>query len=856
MHNTAHIRILDEVNVHITGVDARIRSKMVKAVEFFLPSAKYSYLYKSGRWNGCTSFCTQGGRTYINVLDRLLPILQEAGYEIEIEDLRLTHKFEFPLVDENHNADICWPSGHRFAGEPIMLRDYQVDAINECLQNVQGINVLPTGSGKCQPLYARVKIPGGWTTMGQLQEGDQISVPDGTTATVTQVYDPGSKDVYEITFEDGRKVRSCEDHVWKIHNHDWKDKFKLLTLKQVIQLRSKNKRKVAVPLATLDQDTSQVDLPMHPYLLGVMMGDGSFRHGFGISSGDQFILDKFSSLLDPEYMIKHNGQSDWSIVFKDHDTHMVHRSAYARQQKRGIDGKIIVGQDIPTYHKYKAVIQSLGLRGTHSHTKFVPQVYLNSGYTQRLELIQGLMDTDGYVSANGSCYYTTVSEQLAHDFVYLIQSIGGRTKIKCDKNRTYTNQKGERRPCKDAYTVSVYHPTQEILVSLPRKLERIKKRNNRLLPLLHIVDIQKVSHEPVRCIMIDHPEHLYLTDGFVVTHNTVITATLSKIVEAYGRSIVIVPNKSLVTQTEADYRNLGLDVGVMYGDRKEYDLTHTICTWQSLHVLDKKHKDALDADQMDTFMKDLVCVIVDEVHSVKDLNVLQKLLTNNFKHIPIRWGLTGTLPEEEWNQLSLCCSIGPQIGELSAHELQEAGVLASCAVKILHTQETAQYTQYQDELKYLTTDPTRLKWLSDQIELISQSGNTLVLVDRIATGEFLKDEISGSIWISGDMKNHDRAEYYREMELVENRVVIATYGVAAVGISINRIFNVVLVEPGKSFIRVVQSIGRGLRKSNTKDHVTIWDIASKCKFSNNHLLKRKQIYQKVQYPYEVKKVTY
>lgn len=264
MHNTAHIRILDEVNVHITGVDARIRSKMVKAVEFFLPSAKYSYLYKSGRWNGCTSFCTQGGRTYINVLDRLLPILQEAGYEIEIEDLRQSHKFEFPLVEENHNADICWPSGHRFAGDAIMLRDYQVDAINECLQNVQGINVLPTGSGK-----------------------------------------------------------------------------------------------------------------------------------------------------------------------------------------------------------------------------------------------------------------------------------------------------------------------------------------------------------------------------------TVLVATLSKIVEVYGRSIVIVPNKSLVTQTEADYRNLGLDVGVMYGDRKEYDRTHTICTWQSLHVLDKKHKDALDADQMDTFMKDLVCVIVDECFHEES-----KVLTPN-GYVPIKDIKTG-----------------------------------------------------------------------------------------------------------------------------------------------------------------------------------------------------------------------
>ena len=485
MTDLAQIKILDEVNVHITGVDVSTRRKLIKAVEFFLPSARYSYLYKIGRWSGTISFCTQGGRTYINVLDRLLPILQEAGYEIEIDDQRAHHKFAFGPIDENYNADTTWPSGHRFAGQPIQLRDYQVSAINDCLNNLQGVNVLATGAGK-----------------------------------------------------------------------------------------------------------------------------------------------------------------------------------------------------------------------------------------------------------------------------------------------------------------------------------------------------------------------------------TLVTSTLSKIVEQYGRSIVIVPNKSLVTQTEADYRNLGLDVGVMYGDRKEYDRQHTICTWQSLNVLDKKSKDCLDDQQMEVFMKDLICVIVDECHSVRDLSVVQKLLTNNFRNVPIRWGLTGTLPEEEWNQLSLFCSIGPQIGELRAHDLQEAGVLATCEVNILQTQETAVYGNYQEELKYLTTDESRLNWMSALIQQLSETGNTLVLVDRLATGEYLRDNISGSIFISGEMKNSDRAEYYREMEIVDNRVVVATFGVAAVGISINKIHHVVLVEPGKSFIRVVQSIGRGLRKSDTKNSVTIWDIASRCKFSNNHLNRRKDIYKKVQYPFQVQKVKY
>lgn len=248
--------------------------------------------------------------------------------------------------------------------------------------------------------------------------------------------------------------------------------------------------------------------------------------------------------------------------------------------------------------------------------------------------------------------------------------------------------------------------------------------------------------------------------------------------------------------------------------------------------------------------------VVSNCHGVKDLNVVQKLLTNNFRNVPIRWGLTGTLPEEEWNQLSLFCSIGPQIGELRAHDLQEAGVLATCEVNILQTQETAVYGNYQEELKYLTTDESRLNWMSALIQQLSETGNTLVLVDRLATGEYLRDNISGSIFISGEMKNSDRAEYYREMEIVDNRVVVATFGVASVGISINRIFNVVLIEPGKSFIRVIQSIGRGLRMAGDKSHVRIFDVCSQMRFSNNHMKKRQDFYKKVKYSYTKTKVQY
>jgi superfamily II DNA or RNA helicase len=319
---------------------------------------------------------------------------------------------------------------------------------------------------------------------------------------------------------------------------------------------------------------------------------------------------------------------------------------------------------------------------------------------------------------------------------------------------------------------------------------------------------------------------------------------------------VIVPNKNLVEQTLEDYQNVGLNVGVIFGDRKEFDRQHTICTWQSLNVLDKKNKDALDDDQLAVFLDQQVAVIVDECHGVKDLGVLHRLLTTTFSNIPIRWGLTGTVPEAEYNQMSLFTAIGPLIGQLQARDLQDAGHLAQCQVHVHQTQETQVYQDYQSELKFLLTNNDRLKWVSDFVKTISATGNTLVLVDRIATGTALHNLIADSTFISGEMKSSDRREHYKEINLSDNAVMIATYGTTAVGISINRIFNLVLIEPGKSFVRVIQSIGRGLRKADDKDHVDIYDICSKMKFSHRHMLKRQQHYKKVQYPHALTKENY
>ena len=358
---------------------------------------------------------------------------------------------------------------------------------------------------------------------------------------------------------------------------------------------------------------------------------------------------------------------------------------------------------------------------------------------------------------------------------------------------------------------------------------------------------------------------------------TIMTAALSLSAEKYGRSVVIVPNKDLVKQTEADYINLGLDVGVYFGDRKEVGRTHTICTWQSLNILLKNSEGRNSEDEpasirllrnktdyiIDDLIDGVALVMVDEVHMAK-ADALKTLLTSVFARVPIRWGLTGTVPKEEYAAVSIFCSLGSVVGKLSASELQDAGHLAQCHVNIVQLQDHVEYKDYQSELKYLTTTAERIAFMAKLVSKIKEGGNTLILVDRIETGKMLQIELSNLFsllsdkpevpFISGATKANDRKEEYDDVATATNKIIIATYGVAAVGINIPRIFNLVLVEPGKSFVRVIQSIGRGIRKAEDKDFVQIWDITSTCKFAKRHLTKRKAFYKEANYPFSSEKV--
>ena len=245
--------------------------------------------------------------------------------------------------------------------------------------------------------------------------------------------------------------------------------------------------------------------------------------------------------------------------------------------------------------------------------------------------------------------------------------------------------------------------------------------------------------------------------------------------------------------------------------------------------------------------------VVANCHMAK-ADVLKNILTQNLCNAPIRWGLTGTIPKEKYEYESIFASIGPVVGGIKAHELQELGVLSQCHVNITQLIDLPEFRAYADEVKYLVTNDERMQYISNMIRKIAETGNTLVLVNRIESGKFIINEIEDSVFIHGSVKSSTRKSEYDEIKTSDNKLIVATYGVAAVGLNIPRIFNLVLLEPGKSFTRVIQSIGRGIRKAKDKDFVQIWDITSTCKFAKRHLTERKKFYKEAKYQFTIDKV--
>ena len=341
---------------------------------------------------------------------------------------------------------------------------------------------------------------------------------------------------------------------------------------------------------------------------------------------------------------------------------------------------------------------------------------------------------------------------------------------------------------------------------------------------------------------------------------TVISGALIKSLDHMGRSIIIVPSRTLVSQTYDTLKLCGLDIGRLSGDFKEFDKKHLISTWQSLMSW-YENKSSIYPMPIETWIEDnkhgkLVGILIDEAH-VSNGKILRKLLTGIFRNIPLRWGLTATMPKEDLNSITIKTAIGEIINELPAHELQERGVLANCEINIWQMRDPSglEFQDYSSEIAYLSNDPDRIKYLAGMIrQWANRYGNTLVLMDRISLTNGLLKYLPDASLIRGDISTKERQAVLYSLETENNHIILGTYGAGAVGLDASRIFCAVLLFVGKSYIRTLQSIGRGLRQGSDKNFLHVFDISSTTKFSARHTRTRIKHYKESKYKYVHEKI--
>ena len=379
------------------------------------------------------------------------------------------------------------------------------------------------GRGKEQPISSLVLSDKGFIRMGDVTLDTKVFGCDGKLHPVTGIYPQGVKDVYEITFSDGTTARCGLEHLWKVVDMDHMELHKNAPKEEVLttecllnrSLLSGRNRKfrykipVCKPIKFERKDTF-----ISPYLMGCLLGDGRFsgKHYISITSADNLIIDIFKNEL-----LKNN---------------------YKLSPKKCKNNKCIDFDILPINrgdkNKYVDEIKKLNLLGTYSDTKFIPDVYLYNDVESRTALLQGLLDTDGGLhkskQRNGQISYSlefsTTSAKLRDDVIWLVQSLGG-TATYIRRASQYKDKHDIIKKCLDHYRIKIRLPEEIIPFKLDRKLIPYKNTTH-IQPYRYITRIEKLDKkEECQCIMVGSEEHLYITDNFIVTHNTEIAVLIA-----------------------------------------------------------------------------------------------------------------------------------------------------------------------------------------------------------------------------------------------------------------------------------------------------------------------------------------
>jgi hypothetical protein len=389
----------------------------------------------------------------------------------------------------------------------------------------------PFGVGKALPNSNKIYTPEGYKLMGDIKVNDKVFGRNGRETNVIGVYPQGNRPIFKISFNDGTFTFCDEEHLWSVNGinqrnrSSWKDgkriklepdnSFKVVkTIDLINKLTFGSKKSLNFKIPMVEPvEFNEKELPINPYVLGVMLGDGYMKSS------------RFTT-------------KDIEIVDEVRRTNSVKISI--KERCRDIDkGNVLVKECLFDVCVYGITdkIKNLGLYDKKSDTKFIPSNYLFNSIENRVELLRGLLDTDGNVRKNGGIEYVSTSKDLIENVRWLVLSLGGFCKLS-SKLPTYT-YKGVKKTGKEAYKLTISFPEKNNIIpfKLSRKndrvINRVKYDNNKF-----IKSIEYSHDEEATCIMVDNDEHLFVTDDFIVTHNTTMITKIANTAMGLGKNVL------------------------------------------------------------------------------------------------------------------------------------------------------------------------------------------------------------------------------------------------------------------------------------------------------------------------------
>lgn len=367
------------------------------------------------------------------------------------------------------------------------------------------------GTGKALTLDSRIKTPKGWITMDDAVVGVKVQTPSGQVALITKTSDVIEADIYRVTMSDGRYVDCSPEHLWSVKSYRWDQRKRFneklprvistLELKAFVEDAQKRQSFYNIFIPRIRHPIVEpLDLPISPYLLGALLGDGGMTQtALTFTSADSSMVERvskelevFSSILVQTSSLKPN-------------------FCYRIKSLQPRTGKTLRGDRFGI----KRALATLGLLGCHSWEKSIPEIYMEASVDQKLELLRGLFDTDGAVGKTQDVSFSSTSRKLAEQVQYLIRSMGANAVIATRKPRC------NGKVCRNAYYVGIRYPTPRDLFTLERKRCRLAAAKTQYAGEgLRVSSVVFLGRDKVKCIAVDDPEQLFITNDFITTHNS------------------------------------------------------------------------------------------------------------------------------------------------------------------------------------------------------------------------------------------------------------------------------------------------------------------------------------------------